>query len=126
MIHGTTNHSLFNLPVNGEFNEMDGPSLRAKQEEFKNVECIVLDEYACTSKQMLGRMDRRCRQFMVCDEFFGGLTVIMVGDPAQLPPVGGSQMFTTSTERPGELGGLAAYREFKKVHLLSGHLRLTR
>jgi hypothetical protein len=90
LIFGTTNHSLFKLPVKGKFVALEGPLLKAKQQEFKDVECIVIDEYACTSQEMLGWIDARCRQFKSCDEFFGGLSVVMVGDPAQLPTVGGN------------------------------------
>jgi hypothetical protein len=112
VIYGTTNHTLFKLPVKGEFKHLDGELLKNKQDEFKDVECIVIDEYACTSQEMLGWIDNRCRQFKKNDEY---LTVIMVGDPAQHPPVGGNQMFSKTTAKGGSLTGLLAYREFKTV-----------
>ncbi len=118
LIHGTTNHSLFKLPVKGEFKELDGQLLRDMQKDFEEVECIVIDEYACTSQEMLGWIDRRCRQFKINDEYFGGLTVIMVGDPAQLPPVGGNQMFSKTTAKGGSIRGKMAYQEFETVKFL--------
>jgi hypothetical protein len=53
--------------------KLDGNALRAKQEEFRDVTCIVIDEYACTSQEMLAWINSRCRQFKVYNELFGGL-----------------------------------------------------
>ncbi len=36
---------------------------------------------------MLGKIDARLREAKGNNLFYGGLTVIFVGDPAQLPPV---------------------------------------
>jgi hypothetical protein len=103
--------------VKGAFMKLDGNALRAKQEEFRDVSCIVLDEYACTSQEMLAWIASRCRQFKVCNELFGGLSVIMVGDPAQLPPVGGVVMYSNMDEKGNSISGLNAYLAFKKVFL---------
>ena len=43
---------------------------------------------------MLGWINRRCKQGMGCqEEILGNLSFILVGDPAQLPPVADKPLY---------------------------------
>lgn len=50
---------------------------------------------------MLGWTEKRCRQATgQHDEIFGGKSIILVGDPAQLPPVADKPLFHTKPSGP--------------------------
>jgi hypothetical protein len=112
---GTTNHTLFSLPVRSAFKPLSAEKLKKKQKEFRNIKCIIIEEYACTSQEMLGWINIRAQQFKSNSLPFGGMSVFMVGDPSQLPPVGGVQMFDMGTGPANSTGGLACYQLFEKV-----------
>ena len=44
---------------------------------------------------MLGKIDRRLRQAKNKYHLFGGISVILIGDPGQLLPVGQSPLYDT-------------------------------
>ena len=65
---------------------------------------------------MLGWMDRRCRQATgISDVVFGCLSIILFGDPAQLPPVADKPLYHNKPSSSiGEQGHLA-YLMFTNV-----------
>jgi hypothetical protein len=74
------------------------------------------------SQSNLAIIDKRLRQAKENHHvLFGGISVILVGDPGQLLPVGGSPLYqnpqTKNTESLASLGFIC-YREFKIVILL--------
>ena len=74
---------------------------------------------------MLGWIDRRCRQATgMSDEVFGGLSIILFGDPGQLPPVADKPLYHSKpTSSVGEQGHLA-YLMFNNVIKLSVNQRV--
>lgn len=48
---------------------------------------IILDEMSYIGPQMLAQIERRLRNIMGVDEPFGGLSMVLLGDSFQLPPV---------------------------------------
>ena len=60
---------------------------------------------------MFGWIDRRCRQATgKINEVFGGKSIILVGDPGQLPAVGDKPLYHSSPSSSiGEQGHLAYY-----------------
>ena len=88
-INGKTIHSVLNLPVGPRGNnDLKGQSLLRLQDRLHDVKYILIDEHSMLGQTLLGRIDKRCRQATgLHDEIFGGKSIILVGDPAQLPPV---------------------------------------
>jgi len=74
---------------------------------------------------MLGWMDRRCRQATdISDVVFGCLSIILFGDPAQLPPVADKPLYHNKPSSSiGEQGHLA-YLMFANVIKLSANQRV--
>ena len=69
---------------------------------------------------MLAVIDKRLRQATGKDEYFGGISVILVGDPGQLPPVGGAPLFQEVDKSKEDLSskGFDCYQQFKTVIVL--------
>ena len=93
LVNGSTLHRLLKLPVNiskkKELPKMQGASLHALQKEFETVELLVIDEKSMIGQFLFYMIEARLRELKPNsgDEPFGGVSVIMMGDFAQLPPV---------------------------------------
>ena len=112
-----TVHSGLKIPVKKRSGAgADGSALKPAalidlQQQFEGVEYILVDEMSMVGQDLLGLMSIRGRQAVAgrtpygSDErergLFGGLSVVLVGDPMQLPPVGAAPMWS---DRPGTAG----------------------
>jgi hypothetical protein len=67
------------------------------------------------SLSKLRKIDARLREAKCSNSFFGGLTVVLVGDPAQLPPVVSPSLYSQQSTAPFTNEGRAAYLAFKFV-----------
>lgn len=73
----------------------------------------------------LGWIDRRCRQATGLHEIlFGGKSVILFGDPAQLPPVGDKPLYHSKPSSAIAEQGYCAYQMFDKVVILTVNQRV--
>lgn len=54
---------------------------------MREADVLVLDEVSMISARHLNAFDMLCRHARCCEESFGGLQVVLVGDFGQLPPV---------------------------------------
>ncbi|XP_068738503.1 ATP-dependent DNA helicase PIF1-like [Montipora capricornis] len=97
-IRGVTIHSLLKLPITPQSErDLSGEALIELQHRLCNVDYILIDEYSMLGQKTLGWIDRRCRQSSgVKEHLFGGKSIILIGDPAQLPPVGDKPFGETS------------------------------
>ncbi|CAF1014362.1 unnamed protein product, partial [Brachionus calyciflorus] len=96
IIRGETFHSLFDIKVDNE-NQ------------------IVSNEYSMLSQRLFGLIDNRLRAIKANNSFFGGVSIILVGDPGQLLPVCGAPLNDSKSHQPYSLDGFMAYNEFKIV-----------
>lgn len=55
--------------------------------ELDGVSYIVIDEMSMVGRRSLGQVDALLQHATGCKQLFGGLSVILVGDHGQLPPV---------------------------------------
>lgn len=87
-VQGQTLHSFFQLPIHGKNTGiLKGNSLAKLQHKITDIKCVIIDEYSVIGQRMMGCIDSRCRQATgLQNELFGGLSVILTGDVAQLPP----------------------------------------
>ena len=61
---------------------------------------ILIDEYSMLGQTLLGWIEKQCRQAIgQHDETFGGKSIILVGDLAQLPPVADKPLYHTKLRR---------------------------
>jgi ATP-dependent DNA helicase PIF1 len=109
-IYGCTIFSLLNL-MNEDVN---AERLLSLQNKMKNVKLLIIDEYSFLSIAIIDRLDRRLRKVFChhSDVPFGGLNILLCGDPAQLPPVRALPVYAYE----GSLAHLAArFHLFDKV-----------
>lgn len=88
-VGGQTIHSLFKLPIG-----LIGPAPlrqdRALQRLLTALDVLIIDEISMVSADVLDAVDRSLRLARKRTEPFGGVQLVLFGDPYQLAPVPGS------------------------------------
>jgi len=68
------------------------------QERMKNVIALIIDEYSMISSNLFFWTSTRVQEATNCHGLiFGRLPTIIFGDPGQLPPVAGTQLWCSQT-----------------------------
>ena len=115
LIKGNTLHSLFKLPVNNTFDKeiapLAGPTLHGFQETFKNTEILIIDEMSMVGQYMLYQISKRLQEAKPHKSTipFAGVSIILMGDFAQLPPVTDSSLFKMKGGSNYQLIGRSLY-----------------
>lgn len=125
-INGVTIHSLLKLPVGAKGNkDLTGQNLMKLQESVRKIDYIIIDEYSMLGQVTFGWIDRRCKQVSGCqDKLLGGKSMILCGDPGQLPPVADKPLYhAIPTNSIGEQGYLT-YQMFDNVVKLNVNQRV--
>ena len=103
-VKGQTIHSLVKLCAK----KVSGSTLSELQMKHEGVEYIILDEMSMMGASGLARLNARLKEIRPSsDEEFGGISVVMVGDLGQLPPVKDTLMWKKkNTERTRLMGSM--------------------
>ena len=72
---------------------MKGEALSNLQREFEFIDCLIIDEFSMLSQTMLGKIESRLQQAKSNNKVFGGISLILIGDPAQLLPVCATSLY---------------------------------
>ncbi len=83
-VGGRTLHSLFQLPPAWV---MKDDIKSTKKREIKKAKLLIIDEISMVTANLLDGVSAYLRLNRGIDKPFGGLTIVMVGDLFQLPPV---------------------------------------
>ena len=128
-IGGETLHSALRLPTKQTTFSMlatGNVALAQLQQKLAGVELVVVDEYSMVGKRMLAMVEWRLQQAVPASSLpFGGLSVLLVGDLCQLPPVMDHLLYTNANSQIGGLHrhGYWMYRKFVAVFPLSASMR---
>ena len=124
-IKGITIHSLLKLPVGPRGNkDISGQSLLQLQENLKEIEYILV-EYSMLDQTTFGWIDKRCKQAKgMYNKVFGGISLILIGDPGQLPPVLDKPLYHSQPSNPIGEQGYLTYKMFDKVVKLTVNQRV--
>ena len=137
-IGGSTYHSKIPIPrkdIDRSSIRLTGNSARLRKfcADWTGVRYAIIDEMSMVGRRSLGQIDEMLRQMTGVDDWFGGLSVILVGDHGQLPPVKDKRAFDWSGCRhvradkfddvlqkapSWQLRGIDAYRQFTDVFFL--------
>ena len=95
-IQGCTVHSAVQLPVrNYNNNELQGAALQRLQLRFSGKHYLILDEMSMLGQRTLAWLDKRLRQATgKLHVPLGGISVLLLGDFGQLPPVGDRAIYS--------------------------------
>ena len=121
-IGGITLHSALHLPIQKRnCTDLRGQALAKLQHKINNIKYLIVDEVSMLGQNMMAWVDKRLRQATThLDIPFGGISVILIGDFAQLPPVGDCPLF--APDKPGSHGH-TMYNLFTKVVILDQVIR---
>ena len=93
-IGGVTYHSKIPMPrdkrkldVDDVRLPVDSTRLQQLESDFEQVRYLIIDEMSMVGRRSLGQIDHLLRQATGVETPFGGLSVLLVGDHGQLPPV---------------------------------------
>ncbi|PFG30238.1 ATP-dependent DNA helicase [Paramicrobacterium agarici] len=88
-VGGQTIHSLFRLPI-GVIADSDIDQNDAVRKLLNTIETLVIDEVSMVNADLMDAIDRSLRQARQRkSEPFGGVQIVLFGDPYQLAPVPG-------------------------------------
>ena len=88
-VGGQTIHSLFRLPI-GVIADNDIEQSAELRKLLSTIDTLVIDEVSMVNADLLDAIDRSLRQARGRrNEAFGGVQVVLLGDPYQLAPVPG-------------------------------------
>ena len=126
-VKGVTLHSLLKLPVGSKRQtDLTGQSLIQIQEQLEVVDYLIIDEYPMLGQRMFGSVDRRLRQTTSKKvDPFGGKFIILIGDPAQLPPVSDKPFYHPNPTADIAHQGHLVYLLFHKVVKLQHNHRVS-
>ncbi|CAM9191521.1 unnamed protein product, partial [Pylaiella littoralis] len=119
---GQTIHSGLRIPVGprraagADPSELSSRSLAALQSRLRLIDFILVDEFSMIGQALLGLMSVRGKQaargrpgaLCTLEGLVGGLNLILVGDPSQLPPVGEAPIWNPQPTSQGHT--LEGYR----------------
>jgi hypothetical protein len=101
-VGGQTIHSLFRLPI-GVIADHDIEQNDALRKLLNTIDTLVIDEVSMVNADLVDAIDRSLRQARQRkNEAFGGVQVVLFGDPYQLAPVpgeGDERAYFTDTYR---------------------------
>jgi ATP-dependent DNA helicase PIF1 len=70
---------------------------------------VIIDEFSMLRQKELYWVDKRLQQAKGNNEPFGGLTIVLSGDTAQLPPVKGNSLWARYSARSDDEFGNSRY-----------------
>jgi hypothetical protein len=122
-INGQTLHSTAQLPIR-EYKDLQGDSLQRLQLRLEGKRYLIVDEMSMIGHKMLSSLDNRLRAGTGKQDIpFGGMSVILMGDFGQLPPVGDKPMYVTGSGSVVSDHGHSLYLMFDSVIILQQVMR---
>ena len=96
LIEGITIHSAFNLKFGCAYQPLGDKQLDEYRSNLSDLKLLIIDEISMVTPDQLYTIHRRLCDIFVSQDPFANLSVVLVGDLMQLPPVQGRYIF----ERP--------------------------
>ena len=126
-IGGRTIHSLLALPVPlcSSLPDLSPGALVNLQQRLLGLRVLVIDEMSMVGRRFLAAIDGRLRHiFPAHRDWFGGVSVVMMGDFGQLPPVLDLPMYAKAAGQGLSHTGREAFASFNQAVVLQKVERL--
>ena len=106
-INGITLYSAFHLPVksglkSSEYKKPSDETLHMSRNKYQYLNVLIVDEISMIGRETFGDLDLALKAIMQNSSPFGGVSLLVVGDILQPPPVNKKSMFMKPTK--GSLG----------------------
>ena len=97
-INGITLHSAFHLPVKSglkshEYKKPSDETLHMLRNKYQYLKVLIIDEISMIGRETFGHLDLALKAIMQNSSPFGGVSLLVVGDFLQFPPVNQKGMF---------------------------------
>ena len=124
-IGGRTLHSTLQIPIHPTAQkDLTGNSLQRLQMRFQGKHYIIIDEMSMLGQKTFSWVDKRLRQATgALNEPLGGISLLLFGDFAQLPPVADTPLFSHTCMSGSAFEGFTVYQTFSTVVILKQILR---
>ena len=114
--------------VKNKYGNLSDTAAQDLERQLDGVKLIVIDEKSMMGRPMLEAIDRRLKQARprARDQPFGGISIMIVGDFRQLPPVGESPLYLRDAEgtTPEDVIGGQLYEKFdEETYILTEQMR---
>jgi hypothetical protein len=122
-INGQTLHSAVQLPIR-EYRDFQGDSLQRLQLRLEGKRFLIIDEMSMIGHKMLSWLGNRLRAGTGIEDIpFGSMSVILMVDFGQLPPVGDKPMYVSGNGTVVSDHGHSLYLMFESVIILDQVMR---
>lgn len=124
IVDGDTLHHAFNFQFGNEYFSYPDRLRDKRRDQLKNLEFVVIDEMSMMKSDQLYQLDQRLKEIKQNDKLdFGGVSVFILGDITQLPPVRGNFIFDVPKSKTFESGDAWSplWRKFSVVNLVTNH-----
>ena len=109
---------------NSSYIPLENQSLLKLQNNFKYITHVIIDEFSMMSQSTIAKIDGRLKQAKCQPNLpFGGISIILTGDPGQLLPVGGSTLYDKRLKNQLNMSGYVIYNKFEIVVVLIKTMR---
>ena len=92
-IGGITLHAAFGFKFGFEFRHLSDKQLALYRKNLSLLKLIIIDEVSLIASDMLYMIHLRLCEIFQTEELFGGISILLVGDLLQLPPVKAREVF---------------------------------
>ena len=97
-INGITLHSAFHLPVKSglkshKYKKPSDETLHMLRNKYQYLKVLIIDEISMIGRETFGHLDLVLKAIMQNSSPFGGVSLLVVGDFLQLPPVNQKGVF---------------------------------
>ena len=122
-INGQTLHSAAQLRIH-DYRELQGDSMQRLQLRLEGKRFLIVDEMSMIGHKMLSWLDNRlCAGTKKEDVPFGGMSVVLICDFGQLPPVGDTPMYISGNGTVTSDHGDSLFLSFKSVIIVEQVMR---
>ena len=103
-IGGTTFHTGLGFKIGEKYYSLRREKLDQLRNEFdQDLALLICDEMSMIGSDLLYGTHQRLVEIMICDDFFGGMATLLVGDIMQLKPIQKSAIFSINYQNTKHL-----------------------
>ena len=125
LIEGSTVHTCLGFDFSSKHTSLSDKKREIKIDQLKNLKILIIDEFSMMKADILYRIHLRLCEIKHSKQYFGGVLVMLFGDPAQLKPVRGSYIFAAPNCNDYKIaygdGEESLWRSFSVINLEENH-----